>query len=257
MDRLLHGHKLAASATQSRSSIVTIIETELDALAQKRVGYRQGGGAASTSVILGQGSVGLPAPTVSGAPTLVTDTDGSWINYATGTALDAIAGHNFGSHTDLRLDTQTDLFFLMKTGPAATDVTDVRILVGARSVVLSASVGDADPGSIDSLLFRYSTSAGDTTFKTKSRASDGVGGNETVKDTGVPIALDTIYVFRIDGRDAANVKYYINGVLVSTHTSSDFLPTATIGMSGQWKIHNLSAGTARNMKWKKYYQISN
>lgn len=232
---------------------------------QKLVGYRQAGGlaAAAPTVIVGSGAVGLIPQTISGTPVYYSDNpDGSWISYTPGAITNNIAGHNVtgANLIDMRMDSQTVGMWVMKTGAALGDITDVRILVGYRSAILSAAVGDEDPGSVASMMFRCSTAAGDTTWKTKTRDDDTVALNETLKDTGVTcLVQDTKFVFTIDVRNSESVDFYINGALVTNHAPPDFLPTVTDLLASQWKIHNLDGAAGHNpaIRWKRYYQVSN
>jgi hypothetical protein len=61
-----------------------------------------------------------------------------------------------------------------------------------------------------------------------------------VTTTSVAIATGTPYTLRIDCRDSANVKFYINGTLVATHTNN--LPTATQAMGWGTLVTNLVGG---------------
>jgi virginiamycin B lyase len=70
--------------------------------------------------------------------------------------------------------------------------------------------------------FRYSTSAGDTTWKFGTTSGGGVW---QFTDTGVSLAAGTKITFAVDASDPTQIKGYINGALVATNISD--LPSST------------------------------
>lgn len=101
-------------------------------------------------------------------------------------------------------------------------VTNQRIWIGLATVgmVNASGTGLADTF-LNGLGFRFSTAAGDTTWK----AVAGTGAAQTVVDTGVAVAASTDYRMFIDASTAGTVYYWINETLVATITTN--LPTGT------------------------------
>jgi hypothetical protein len=188
-------------------------------------------------------AVGLISRTQTGTNSLVTDSTGRYLKNVSSTALNTTAGLDFISG-DAETEAQfgPDITFVMKTGPASTDVTNVRIWVGIFSVDPS---GSADPAG-HRLAFRFDTGAGDTVWQAVSKD----GTTQGISSTGTSVTADTRYVMRIDGSNAASVDYYINGSLVATRTTN--LPGASTALAVAQTITNLSAGTARAILWARY-----
>jgi hypothetical protein len=100
------------------------------------------------------------------------------------------------------------------------ETTNVRYWVGITGGAGSTMAG-VDDASTDIAAFRYSTSAGDTNWKCVT--NDG-GSPSTITDSGVA-ASTSFTIFSIEHTPGVNVKFYINGTLVATHTTD--LPRST------------------------------
>lgn len=99
-----------------------------------------------------------------------------------------------------------------------SSTSNVRVYLGLNSSGSGALSSDVSPA--HTLTLRYSTSAGDTTWKAVSKD----GSTENVQDTGVT-ATTSFFEWLIEhDTDAAEARFYINRVLVYTHTSN--LPVA-------------------------------
>jgi hypothetical protein len=92
----------------------------------------------------------------------------------------------------------------------------------------SGSPSGSDTPAVHLAAFRGSTGAGDTNFQC---VTDNGSGTPTITDSGVAIAANGDYIFEIvTSSDNADVLFYINHVLVATHTT--LLPGATTYLFG-------------------------
>lgn len=113
-----------------------------------------------------------------------------------------------------------------------------RAMVGLTTNTTSSMTDD--PGAVSVALFRYSTSASDTNWQCIS--NDGVTGS-TITDSGV--AASAAWVTLAVETSASNVKFYINGTLVATHTTN--LPaTAVVGLTHSVRVRTLE-NVAKNI----------
>lgn len=192
---------------------------------------------------------GMTAPTATGTASSVQDSTGSYINYLSGTAASAQAGWaTAGGVATVQKQLLPDLEVVLKTGAGASDVASLRIWAGLQT---NGAIGTDTPGAsaaISSLLFRYSTPAGDSNWM--ATASDG-SSDATPVDTGVAVTADTRYVMRIKVVSASSVEYYINDLLVATITTA--LPAASTNLFLYASTVNAGAGTARNLRLRKFY----
>lgn len=183
-------------------------------------------------------------PTLDGTETVVTDSTGTYINEATTTLVNAIAG--WSSATLTHTQTQFDPIFTMtiKTGGASTDIQACRIWCG----LFSATPETSDDPAIHGAGFRYSTAVDGTAFW-RTWTNDG-SGTGTVTTTTTAIAADTRYILKLV-LTASSAKFYIDGALVATHTTD--LPSSTQGLNYFLMITNTTAGTARNLRIQKVH----
>jgi len=185
----------------------------------------------------------IAAPTQVGVASAVADATGQYINYVTLTTLNAAAGWA-GALADLQIQQAPEFEFVIKTGAGAGDIANQRIWAAFTT---AAALDQADAGVGNTIGFRYSTGAGDTNWQAVSR--NATSGLNTVTDTGVAVAANTRYEFRIDARNSASILMYINGTLVATMTTT--LPVVTTTGGPYMTITNLTAGTARNIRGSK------
>lgn len=186
----------------------------------------------------------IAGPTEVGTKTNVSDATGQYINYVTLTTLNAAAGWA-GALADLALQQSPEFQFVIKTGANASDIANTRIWAAFTT---TAALDQSDAGVGNTVGFRYSTGAGDTNWQAVTRNA-GTGLN-TVTDTGVAVAANTRYEFRIDARNAGStITFYINNTAVATITTT--LPVLTTTGGPYMTITNLSAGTARNIRGSK------
>jgi hypothetical protein len=123
--------------------------------------------------------------------------------------------------------------FHFKTGP---DITATRIWAG----LLSAAPTNADTlGTTHGLALRYSSVAGDTTWKYIT--SD--GSSQTVTDSGLSVAINTVYTLKIVvDASVPNVTFTLNGGNSQTITTT--LPGATTALG----IYNALIGTTTSTR---------
>lgn len=194
--------------------------------------HTRAGQAATATETIANGMVfGMANPTLSGtlAATAVVDTTGSYYNRQ---AAAAPGGAGYSGAEIGSIDNQGIWHFVMKTGGS---IATQRIWIGAGNAGLT---NEDTPTAGNVLAFRYSTSVPDTNWIAVS--VDGAASVGTT-DTGVAVATDTRYYFKIDMRDPTSVKYYINGSLVATRTTQ--LPAASGTMGFTMFLRNLAAGT--------------
>jgi hypothetical protein len=118
-------------------------------------------------------------------------------------------------------------------------LTDVRY-IGGHGEGFSAIVTTDLPGVSAAAWFRYSTSAGDTTWKCLS--DDDAAGNATVTDSGVTVTTGQVR-FRIT-KTATAVTFYINGTQVAQHTTTASIPDKDNGASFMHRARTLANAAA-------------
>lgn len=118
--------------------------------------------------------------------------------------------------------TNSDVFVTVNTGAscatnfyywsriALTNITQIRVQFGWNG---SRTVDDFS--SFDTALFRYSTAAGDTTWK----CITANGSSSTTNNSGVAVTADTAYDLAMY-RNGASIIFYINGSSVATNTTT-------------------------------------
>lgn len=175
---------------------------------------------------------GTAAPTLTATVTSSDLSSGPYLLHTSG----AVSGNASGvvsAFTVCRRDWEPD--FIAKIFPSGT-TTNFRYWIG-----LFASSPDASSTpAIESAAFRYATDADTTNWKV--RSSDGTG--SSVTDTGVAFALSPI-ILRIR-LTSTSALYYINNVLVATHTTN--LPGASTGLGYAIRVTTLTA-SARLIRW--------
>lgn len=154
-------------------------------------------------------------------------TRGQSTSYDNGAA-DTVAGWQGNTSLNYILGTNLDMWAEAYLG----DVTDIIFMVGLFS---NSSLGGTTLTSLyNDAYIRFDVTASDAFFTCIT--DDGFGGRTTTVTAVAPAAL-TSYRFRIVCNDSApNVKFYINDVLVATHTTH--LPGTTQRViwqvSGAW-----------------------
>lgn len=128
----------------------------------------------------------------------------------------------------------------------SNDLTSQRIRVGWYNGTFTAAA-DAPGGSELWHLFRYSSVAGDTTWKIVNGTGTVLDTNYTVTDTGITVSANTAYLFEVT-LSASGITYTITKDPGGTPTSfsttiSTNLPGASTGLGMMAHLHATTAGT--------------
>ncbi len=117
-------------------------------------------------------------------------------------------------------------------------LTNVRIALGySNTSTVTADLLGAGAAA-HGAYFRFSTAAGDTTWKVITSN----GSSDTVTDTGVTPVSGTTNKFAMDLSNPANVKFYIDGALKGTNSTT--LPNASILLQLQEGVRTLTTSAA-------------
>lgn len=198
-------------------------------------------------------TMNMSAVTGTGAGAGVTtnhSAQGSYNLYQSGNTVTNLAGWTQLSAASTQLQLQDQPVFRMKiwTGSA---ITSQRLWAGFTTMISAANLATDTPGAsgFHAAMFRYSTVPGtpDTTFKAVT--SNAVG--DTITDTGITVVASTRYRLRIDVADTANIKFYINDVLVATNSAT--LPSTTTGMSLVSVTSTTTLNTQRQLGVAKWH----
>lgn len=181
------------------------------------------------------------APTTTGTATVLGTATAQFINYNSAGAVGSQAGWIATAFLQTQLRFRPIYKAFMRTGPV---ITDVRYWFG----LFSATPAAADDPAINGMGFRYSTAVDGTAFW-RCWTNDGVGGG-TVTVTTVPFTADTTYILSIMiSPDGTQIFFFINDVLVATHTTD--LPGATVNLGHVERITTIGAGGAKDIRISK------
>lgn len=196
---------------------------------------------ASVVAGLGAGSIvssGFPTAytvTTAGANADGVDSRAPWVRHTTG----AVAGNSnglvpssFGLH---RIGWMLDTEWLVRT---EGDIANYRLVTGHTSATTDSAT--TIPTTLHGAYFKFETNASVTQWQ----ACVAAGAAPTVVNTGVVVAVNTVYKLRIEfvgtpGSNPTAVRFYINDVLVATITTT--LPAATQTVSGHYRVTTLAA----------------
>lgn len=145
----------------------------------------------------------------------------------------------------LRRQFLPDISWAIKTGPAATDITNVRLWM----IAADASSDFAVAAPVNSFGCRYNpVDAGDTqwTVYTASAAT-----NSAVA-TGVTPVVDTRYECRFVWTTINTVDAYFNGVLITTFSTTANMPPTTSPLFWQMRLVN-ATGVVRAYRVARVY----
>jgi hypothetical protein len=189
--------------------------------------------------------IGQGNHSASGTQTSADDADGCWHNFAT-TAVANNQAYLSNNASSSRRDHEETLIVRFKT---AASIAAMR-LWGAGWFSNLVTAGGADAPNIHIAAFRFSTNAGDTNWMA---VTAGAGGVWTITDTGVAVAINTIYVFRIEFDETTpEIRFYINDVLVATHSTN--LPDATTQIYYGISVTTLET-VSKSFKWSRIARI--
>jgi hypothetical protein len=170
------------------------------------------------------------------------------LNYVTAAIADREGGWLSSNFNQVQRQDKPILGMVVKTGAALGDIQNVRIWCGLFSATPVAAALPA----IHLAGFRYDTTVDGTAFW-RCVTNDG-GGAGTITTTLIAVAQDTRYDLMVDMSASTNVKFYVNGDLVATHTTT--LPGSTQNMGHHEQLRTL-VGSAKNFKISRIYMEHN
>jgi len=171
------------------------------------------------------------APTLTGTAAVLNTTVAQFIQYTSAAVLNSDAGWLSSAFSQTQFNYRPMYACAMRTG---ADITLSRFWFG---LFASTPMAATDPA-ISGMGFRYSTDVDGTAFW-RCWSNDAAGGG-TVTVTAVAMAINTIYELAMEVDPAgANVKFYINGVLVATHTTN--LPVGATNLGHVEEVRTLDA----------------
>jgi len=177
---------------------------------------------------------GIPAPTIDGAgagsPASGDDSSGPWLTTITATATNSEGGLYF-DYARCRTDWNPEMVQTVKQG---TNVTSIRYWVGLFSAAPGAV---SDLTTIHGAAFVYDSAVHGTAFW---RCVTGNASAQTETTTSVAINsgnVDLLWI-RVTG-NGTSVEFWIDGVLVATHTTN--LPTTTQLMGPAARVTTLAS----------------
>ena len=180
------------------------------------------------------------APAINATLSNADSTDGPWLNHAT----TGSGGHTevISAFTVIRRDWEVEYVTRVKTD--ATTIAGLRYWIGLFETDPSAVTRT---GNFNTISFSYDSALDSTNFwRTCTSIS---AGTWTTNTTTAAIAANTSYQLRIICNTAnADVRFYVDGVLVTTHTTN--LPNAAVLMGYGNVVTALTAGV-RNIKWSR------
>lgn len=186
------------------------------------------------------------APTLigTGTPGALANDDqayGPFVRFPTGTTSGNVRGFQFG-YAICRSAWIPEIVFFMKTH---SDIANIRLWFGLFSADPS---GSDDPSGVTSAGFRFTISggSGDTNWQTYTNDGTTTG---LIKNSGVAVAASTAYRLRIEfrgtpGTNATSVRFYIDDVLRSEHTTE--LPAGAANNIGPHATVTTRAAAAKS-----------
>lgn len=195
------------------------------------------------------GSGGFTATMSSGSPTAAPDADGNFALCQVGSAGSSYALLRATSSSGLPSQVPT-FESVFKTGAASTDIQDVRIWAGLWH---DNPYNTDAPFTSGGVGFRFSAGAsGASDTNWQAYTTDATGSPDFTKtDSGVAVAANTLYAFKIVFTNSTTVEFYINGSLVATHTTH--IPGGTVTLFPYITGFNLVGGTTRDIKLSNVY----
>jgi len=192
-----------------------------------------------TTMIINVGDLCSSGLSVVGTASNIKDSGGAYVRQLSAAALNN-RGSFICAQTQIRTDWEGEMQFKIKTGG---DIASVRTFVGLESTDIT-DVGDSAPQA-HYAMFRYATDVDGTAFWRTMTNDNGV--TPTVTTTSVAIAVDTVYFLRIRWNAAADeIKFYIDDVLVATHTTD--LPTSSTSLGPVVSVKTLN-GNVKGILW--------
>ena len=181
---------------------------------------------------------GLAAdPTSSGTPSAADTVSGCYELCQTGSVSGNTAGRITAANVAFRDWNPRSTWKVL----SAASIANIRWWIGFTSADLS---GVSTPTTQHVAAFSYDTGRDGTVYW---RTVTCDGSTATVTTTSVAIAGSTAYNLRIEFDEAnANIKFYIDEVLASTHTTNR--PASATGLKAQWCATTLTSA-AKRISW--------
>lgn len=195
----------------------------------------------SAATITNQGF--LAAPTTSGTVSSSPGTNRNMIAFTTAGASGDTGGVISAAFTYTRRAYEPTLIQAVRT---QASIADVRIWVG----FFGASPTGSSTAPANTAAFRYDTGVDGTAFW-RTVTSDAT--TPTVTATSVAIATGTEYVLRIE-MSASSVEFFIDDVLVNTHTTNLPVSTTTVGIGA---VITALAAAAKGLRWAWTHLLQN
>lgn len=169
---------------------------------------------------------------------------GSWAVYNTAASTNDDAGWDLGGTNPFVVHTNWYPMSLEWRYQSGATLTNGRWWIGC----FSATPETSDDPAVSGFGFRYAT-ATDGTAYWRCWSNDGSGGG-TVTATTVAVASNTAYTFRVDVVSTSEIRYYIAGTLVATHTTN--LPGATTDLIPRCTVRTLNAAI-KSVRWAWFH----
>lgn len=164
-----------------------------------------------------------------GTPTTTTHGTGSYNDYTT----TATIGNAVGIDTTFAFAKRENMPIGWGEIFTGSDITNIRLWFGW----MNGDPGGSATPALHLAAFRYDTGADGTAFWRC--VTDNASGVPTVTTTTKAIAASTAYRLEIWMDESGMVKFYIDGTLVATHTTT--LPTSTTGIEMRSRLTTLAA----------------
>lgn len=181
---------------------------------------------------------GAAAVTTSGTLSNSNDTDSSYVNHAIA-ATAASTGGIVTAFTLTRTGYYPHFYALVRTGSV---ITNLRIWVGLHS----AAPGNSDNPGNNHISFRYSSVAGDTTWRTSIKN----GTTQTLGNSGVTVEVSTAYLLELWIGSDGKAYFSVNG---NEPIMLDATLPATSQNLGLTVIATTTTDTAKNFKISRAY----
>lgn len=181
--------------------------------------WQKVGLSATTLTAIGGGTI-----TVTGTAAAVTNTDSDFISYTAAAGAGQQAGVRGNTSGRQWASWRPRFSAMIRTG---ANIADQRIWVALSSVTLTADVPAVGQRQIG---FRYSTTAGDTTWKC---LSSDAAGTSAASDTGITVAANTTYLLYLDWTDSGTLDCIAQDLAGNTGTAS---VTANLDSAGTTQL---------------------
>ena len=186
------------------------------------------------------------APTLTGTAALLSLTTAQFIQYTSGIVINNDAGWLSTAFSQTQFNFRPMWSCAMRVG---TPITLCRYWLG---MFASTPMAATDPA-ISGFGFRYSTDVDGTAFW-RTWSNDGAGGG-TVTVTTVALVANTVYNLVAEvAQDGLSIAFYIDDVLVATHTTN--LPVGATPLGHVEQVRTLDV-TAKLISISKIYVAQN